>query len=143
MRPSEAHLLKFNVQVSQLLNNDFLVTVDVDARNAWHAVELNTHQVVVSVVGLSVNTNGADSGWSLADNHHERLLQTLAACLLNGDVVLTTFLNLEVRTIHEVDVSIEHIFVDQEEANVISVLATKPLPATSQVVGDKLEFGIS
>ena len=72
--------------------------MDVDAGNAWHAIELNAHQVVVSVVGLSVSTNSADSGWScvLGDNHHERLLQALAAALLNGDVIFASFLNLEV-----------------------------------------------
>ena len=81
-----------------LLNHNFLAIVDVDARNAWHAIELNAHQVVVSVVGLSVSTNSADSGWScvLGDNHHERLLQALAAALLNGDVIFASFLNLEV-----------------------------------------------
>ncbi len=60
--------LKFNVQVSQLLNNDFLVAVDVDARNNGLAVELLTVEVVPSVVVVAVNANGADSLGTILGN---------------------------------------------------------------------------
>ena len=102
MRPSEAHLLKFNVQLSQLLNNDFLVTVDVDARSCWLAVELLAVEVVPSVVVIAVNTNCADALWSiLGDNHCERLADALIFWIcLNGDGVLATLFYLEVRTVN-------------------------------------------
>ena len=61
--------LKFNVQLSQLLNNDFLVTVDVDARSCWLAVELLTVEVV-PLVALAVNTNCADCAGVILGNSH-------------------------------------------------------------------------
>ena len=60
--------LKFNVQVSQLLNNDFLVAVDVDTRNNGLAVEFLTVEVVPSVVVVAVNVNGADSLGTILGN---------------------------------------------------------------------------
>ena len=117
--------------------------MDVDARSAWHAVELNTHEVVVSVVGLSVSSDGVDSSRSciLGDNHYKRLLQTLAASLLNDNVVFACLLNLEVRTVNESDVATQE-FRSNEEYIALG-LAAKPLPAASQVMADEFELGTS
>ena len=70
MHPRDADaFLKFNVQASQLSSDNFLATVDVDARNGWLAVELLTVEVV-PLVALAVNTNCADCAGVILGNSH-------------------------------------------------------------------------
>ena len=112
--------------------------MDVDARSSWHVVELNTKEVVVSVVGLSVYTNGVDSTLVLA--YHDA--RNIGAVVNELYVILTSFLNLEVRTVNELDSNVEELRSDQEEA--CTSLIDTTVPDSAAVLGkcDNLELSI-
>ena len=118
--------------------------MDVDAGNCWHAVVLNAHEVVVSVVGLSVNTNGADCTWGFLGNSHQNCaievsqniqLNVVSASLFNAEVCTASTFNAHDALAHEV-------IVEQEVANVVSVFTTVPNNAIL-VESDNLELSTS
>lgn len=60
----------FTEKMIGLLHNNLLSIVDVDARSAWHVVVLHAHEVVVSIVGLSVGSNSVNGFRTLLGNSH-------------------------------------------------------------------------
>ena len=92
MRPEGDASFRVLTDDGYLFDDNLLAVVDVDARSSWHAVELNTEEVVVSVVGLSVNTNGADSSQVFLNYE----LRNVSPWISKHEVVSTSLLNLEV-----------------------------------------------
>ena len=125
------------------LNNDFLAVVDVDARNAWHAVELHALEVVPSVI-LLVGNYSFDSTWVFLGNMKNIQIGFRQIQSNNLKLVGSSLLDAEVCTVKESDISFTsgHFVGNQEVANAIFVLATKPSPVVA-VWNDNLELCIS